>query len=91
MIWNQAPSIANRFRLPEYFSQSFQKVIPVGIATEYLPSLNPSDHDMVESTGCIDSGLPWHGLPLQLPILLCQLKNLTASPFTKTKARSEAG
>ena len=51
MIWNQAPCIANRFRLPEYFSQSFQKVIPVGIATEYLPSLNPSDHDMVESTG----------------------------------------
>jgi hypothetical protein len=34
---------------------------------------------MVESTGCVDSGLPWHGIPLQIPILLCQLKNLRAS------------
>ena len=87
MVWNQAPRIANGFHLPKDSPQSFEKVIPVGIATEYLPSLNPSDHDMVESTGCVDSGLPCHGLPVQLRILFCQLKNLTACPSMTVRKR----
>jgi hypothetical protein len=82
MVWNQAPRIANGFRLPKDFPQSFEKVIPVGIATEYRPPFNAPDHDVVESTCSVDSGFPWHAPSLPLPILLCQLKNLTTSPFT---------
>ena len=81
MVWNQAPRIANGFRLPEDSPQSFQKVIPVGIASEYLPHFYAPDHDVVERTGSVDSRFPWHTPPLPLPILLWQLKNLTASPF----------
>jgi len=81
MVRNQAPCIANCFRLPEDLPQSFQKVIPVGIASEYRPPFNASDHDVVERTRSVDSRFPWHAAPLSPPVLLCQLKNLTASPF----------
>jgi len=82
MVRNQAPCIANCFRLPEDLPQSFQKVIPVGIASEYRPPFNASDHDVVERTRSVDSRFPWHAAPLSPPVLLCQLKNLTASPFS---------
>jgi hypothetical protein len=77
MVWNQAPRIANGFRLPKDSPQPFEKVIPVGIATEYLPPFNAPDHDVVESTCSLDSRFPWHALSLPLPILLFPLKRKT--------------
>lgn len=27
--------------------------VPIGITVEYLPALDPANHDMVHGTGCI--------------------------------------
>jgi hypothetical protein len=86
MVRNQAPCIANGFRLLEDLPQSFQKVIPVGIGSEYRPPFNASDHDIVERTCSADSRLPWHAPPLPVQDLFFQLKNLTASPFTCSRS-----
>ena len=81
MVGNQRPCIAEGLPILEDFSQSLQKVISVGLASGYRPSFNAPDHDVVKSTCSVDSRFPGHALSLPLPTLLCQLKNLTASPF----------
>jgi hypothetical protein len=81
VIGNQRPCITEGLRLLENFPKSFQKVVPVRIATKHCPTFNSPDHDVVQGTSSIDSRSPWHPPPLPLRSLLRQVKNLTASPF----------
>ena len=64
MVWNRTPCIAHGLRLTQDLPQSFQKGIPVGIASEYLALFYAPDHDVVERTSGVDSRFPWHDPPL---------------------------
>ncbi len=50
MVGYQRPCIADALGLLEDSSQSLQKVIPVGIASEDTTPLHAPDHDVVQGT-----------------------------------------
>jgi len=82
MVGDQCPCIADGFRILEYAFQAVQKMISVGIVLEYRAPFNAPDHDMVNGSGSVNSGFPRHETRLSSWRMVCQLKNLTASPFS---------
>jgi CheY-like chemotaxis protein len=89
VVGDQCPCIADGLCISENASQALQKIIPVGIVAKYRAPFNASDHDMVNGSGSVDSGFPRHETPLSAYPMVCQLKNLTVSPFTeKEKIRA---
>ena len=55
MIGNKCPGIATCFGFFQDTSEASQKIVPVGIAFEYLPSFNASGNDVVEGSRSINS------------------------------------
>jgi len=53
VIGHQGPGKASGPRSRKNLSHPAKKMIPIGIAVEYLPALNPAGHDVVHGTGCI--------------------------------------
>jgi hypothetical protein len=47
MVGDQRPCIADGLCILEDFSQSLQKVLPVGITSEYSPPFNASNHHVM--------------------------------------------
>jgi hypothetical protein len=53
VIGHQGPGKASGFRIEKILAHPVKKVIPIGIAVEYLPSFNPANHDMVHGTNSV--------------------------------------
>jgi hypothetical protein len=53
VIGHQGPGKASGFRIEKNLAHPVKKVIPIGIAVEYLPSFNPANHDMVHGTNSV--------------------------------------
>jgi hypothetical protein len=45
---------------PEGGRKPVNQVVPVLIILEDLPSFDPTNQHVVQHTGCIETGLPWH-------------------------------
>ncbi len=50
MVWNKRPGITGRLSLGQEFSKTIQEILPILIASEYLSTLYPSDHDVMQHT-----------------------------------------
>jgi hypothetical protein len=52
------------------FSQPLEHILPIPIIYEYLSTLDATDHDVMQDTGCVKAGLSWHGIyfDLHLPL-----------------------
>lgn len=73
MVWDQGPCIAGGLCLGKEYRQSLYQVVAVVIVPEDLSSFDPTNHHVVQDTGCIEAGLPRHGrrdvyILLRLPI-----------------------
>ena len=64
MIWNQGPCITPCLRFFQNLSKSCQEILPIRIIDKYHSPFDPSGHDMLQNTGCIQSGLTGHRLKL---------------------------
>ena len=73
MVWDQGPMcIAGGLCLGKEYRQSLYQVVAVVIVPEDLSSFDPTNHHVVQDTGCIEADLPRHGsdvyILLRLPI-----------------------
>jgi len=62
MIGNQSPCVAKRSGLQYDRPKPFEKIVPVMVIAKYHPAFDPSSNDVVQCTGCINSGFPWHAI-----------------------------
>jgi hypothetical protein len=53
VIGHQGPGKAGRLRIQKNLAHPVKKVIPIGVTVEYLPALDPANHNMVHGTGGI--------------------------------------
>jgi len=51
MVWYQDPRIASRFHLRKKHCEALNKVLVIVLPQEYLATLYPPDHDVVQDTG----------------------------------------
>jgi hypothetical protein len=56
VIWHQDPRIAGRFQLRKKHGEALNKILVIVLVQEYLATLYPSDHDVVQNTGCVKTG-----------------------------------
>jgi hypothetical protein len=56
VVRQQGPGVANRFRLREQKRQAIHKIVVISQAQKYLATLYPSDDDMVQDAGCVQTG-----------------------------------
>jgi len=56
VIWHQDPSIAERFHLRKKHCEALNKVLVIVLVQEYLATLYPPNHDVVQNTGCVKAG-----------------------------------
>jgi len=56
MVWDQHPRIASRFHRWKKHCEALNKVLVILLVQEYLATLYPPDHDMVQDTGCVKTG-----------------------------------
>jgi hypothetical protein len=61
MIWKKDPAIANDPGLWNEFFQSSQKIQTIGLVSEYVSSLDPSNHNMMQGSWSVESRCSWHG------------------------------
>jgi hypothetical protein len=40
---------------------------------KYLSTLDSTDHDVMQDTGCVKAGLSWHGVCFAFPLFLANL------------------
>ena len=82
MVWDQGPMcIAGGLCLGKEYRQSLYQVVAVVIVPEDLSSFDPTNHHVVQDTGCIEAGLPRHGREGSRAAAGCQLKYLRTSPL----------
>ena len=43
-------------------AQSRKDSLPSLFVDEYLSTLDSTDHDVMQDTGCVKAGLSWHGI-----------------------------
>ncbi len=60
-------------------SQPSEHILPIPIIYEYLSTLDSTDHDVMQDTGCVKAGLSWHGI--YFVFTLSYVNFLPASPF----------
>ena len=60
MIGYQRPTKTKGLGVGDNVIQSVNEIFPVGIIIKNFPTLDSSNNDMLQGTGCIDSGLAWH-------------------------------
>ena len=60
MIGQQGPRIACRLRIQEQFSESIDEVFSIGVIFEDCLPFDPTDDDMLQRAGRIDSRLTRH-------------------------------
>jgi len=60
MVWNKRPGISGRLSLGQEFSKTIREILAILIVEEYLATLYPSDHDVMQDTGSAAS--PFTGL-----------------------------
>ena len=46
---------------------------PGEIIYEYLSTLDSTDHDVIQDTGCVKAGLSWHGIYFTFTVSLVNL------------------
>ena len=69
--------------LGQEFCRTIQEIVSILIVYEYLPTLYPPDHDVVQDTGRVQAGLSWHGGVLYQHQNEYQLTFLPASRFAR--------
>ena len=62
MIRDEYPCVTGRLGLGQEFSQPIEHILPIPIIYEYLSTLNPTDHDVMQDTRCVKASLSWHGI-----------------------------
>jgi hypothetical protein len=62
MIGNKSPRVTLGLAFLQDLSKSYQEIFPVRVIDKYQPSFDPTGHDMLQDTGCIQSGLTGHRL-----------------------------
>ena len=67
--------------LGQELSQVVQHIFPILIICEYLSTLYPPDHDVVQNTGRAQASLSWHAETLKQNSTFCQLTFLPAFPL----------
>jgi hypothetical protein len=65
----------------EEFSEPLKEIFPVFVVSEYIPSLDSTDHHMMKNPGSIKSCCAWHGLINTTLTINNQLNYLRASPY----------
>ena len=85
MVLYEHPRITGSLSLGQEFCQAIEKIFSIPVVYEYLSTLYPPDHDVMQHTGRVQPSLPWHGIPLPHNPAHHQLIFLPASPFTRLK------
>jgi len=57
MIRDEYPCVTGRLGLRQGFSQPLEHILPIPIIYEYLSTLDSTDHDVMQDTGCVKAGL----------------------------------
>jgi hypothetical protein len=53
VIGHQGPGKASRLCIQKNLAHPVKKVIPIGVTVEYLPALDPANHNMVHGASGI--------------------------------------
>jgi hypothetical protein len=56
MIGDEYPCIAGCLGLGQEFCESLKEIFPILVVSEYLTTLYPPDHDVMQYTGSIEPG-----------------------------------
>jgi hypothetical protein len=56
MVGHQDPCIARRFRRRNKRGEALDKVLVIVLVQEYLSTLYPKDHEVVQNTGFVETG-----------------------------------
>jgi hypothetical protein len=78
MVGHERPCVAGRSRLLKQTGQPSKEILPVLVILENLSSFDSSDDNVVQSTGRINSSLPWHAF--QGPLWRQPVNEETTSP-----------
>lgn len=62
MVWDQRPGIALGLGFFQDYGKTIKERFAVFLILEDLSSFNSPGHDMLQKTGRVESGLPWHFL-----------------------------
>ena len=79
MVREERPCVTGGLSLGQELSQAVQHIFPIFIIREYLSTLYPPDHDLVQDTGRVQASLSWHAEKLKQNATFCQLTFLPAS------------
>jgi hypothetical protein len=60
VVRHKRPGIHNEVPVHAQIRQPVQEIFPVSISAEYFCPFDASSHDMVQSSGSIESWLPGH-------------------------------
>jgi hypothetical protein len=60
MIGHKSPGIARRFRLFKQIAKPINEVISVGVILENRPALDSTNDNVLQCSGCVNSGLARH-------------------------------
>ena len=60
MVGDEPPCVTGGLGLGKELSQAVQHILLILIIYEYLSTLYPPDHDVVQDTGRVQASLSWH-------------------------------
>jgi len=66
MVVHQGPGINTKALFLTKILQPVTKILTIFLMAEYLFSINPTAHNMMQGTGCVKSWLSGHGAMLSL-------------------------
>jgi hypothetical protein len=53
IILHEHPCVTGRFSRGQQSCKSIEEILSISIVSKYFPTLYSTDHDMVQSTGCV--------------------------------------
>ena len=74
MVRDEHPCVTGRLSLGQEFCQTIKEIRSIPVIYEYLSTLYPTDHDMVQHTGRVQTSLSWHGLIVWPALQILSLK-----------------
>jgi len=96
MVRHERPGVNLQMSRQRQLCQTVQKISPIYLVSKNPCPFDPTAHNMVQSPGCIKSGLSWHDASLQTLLLYVKLflhqRPLLADRFCeRIKARNLRG
>jgi hypothetical protein len=60
VVWHQSPGVTRSLCLDQNITETIDKFDPIPVITKYQALFDTSGNDVVQGSGCINSGLSWH-------------------------------